>query len=370
MRSVVLLLISALLTWGAENSPERIFQEAARALAAGNYEAAEQGFRRVLKIQPAHVGALGNLGTVYSRTDRIPDAISVYRRALKIAPDEPGLLLNLGLAYLKKEDYAAAKPLIARVNRSPLASDQSKELLATCQLFTGEVKTALATLETLPRSPGVLFLLGLAYTKTNDKAKAEAAFRELLTSAATQAQAHFLIGKAYAESTLFDQAASELKQSADLDPALPGLQLELGKVLISLRDHEGAEKALRRALEQKPGDAEALYYLGAMLMLDGRRTEAIPLLQRARAARPDGWGSYYYLGRAELQAKNAPAAIALLEKAAKLNPDESSIQYQLVRAYQLAGMPAAANRARARLAALRQEREGADERIHPNRTQQ
>ena len=111
---MVVTLVAAWLLAAAE-SPEKIFQQATQALAAGKLDTAEQGFRQVLRAEPNHAGALGNLGVVYSRMDRVADAIDVYRRALRIAPNEPGLLLNLGLAYLKLEDYSSAKALLAKV---------------------------------------------------------------------------------------------------------------------------------------------------------------------------------------------------------------------------------------------------------------
>ena len=54
---------------------------------AGDYAAAEEGFRRVLNSAPDNIGALGNLGVVYSRTNRLTDAevdevIDVVRKAL------------------------------------------------------------------------------------------------------------------------------------------------------------------------------------------------------------------------------------------------------------------------------------------------
>ncbi len=337
--SAVLLLASA----------ETEFQRAVQALAKGDLVAAERGFQRVLKAQPNHVGALGNLGVVYSRMQRVPDAIAVYRRALKLAPDEPGLLLNLGLAYLKLEDYNAAKPLFAALPVTP----QSSELLATCRLFTGEVDAALATLEKLPRTPGVLYLLGTAYLKKKDRPRAQSVFEELLTTSASPAQAQYLAGKAYYESTLFDEAAVAFRKALELDPSLPGLHLELGKTLISLRDNAAAESELRAALDRSPHDAAAAYYLGALLVLESRPEEAFVLLERARSARPDGWAAWYYLGRAKMQLRDTAAAIALLEKAAELNPDEAAIHYQLSRAYQAAGRPSDAQRAEARFSALR-----------------
>src|SRR5215472_8607076 len=87
-----------------------IFDSATLALAAGNYTSAEEGFRRVLTLDPKNVSALANLGVVYSKTHRYARAIDAYNRALRLSPKNPGLELNLGLVYLKQEDYRHAKP--------------------------------------------------------------------------------------------------------------------------------------------------------------------------------------------------------------------------------------------------------------------
>ena len=111
---VLLLFVSAPSSEGAD-ALEATFNTAAAALSRGDLPTAEQGFRTVLKSQPNNIGALGNLGVIYSRAGRTRDAIDVYRRALKLAPNDPGLLLNLGLAHLKEENHAAAKPLFEQL---------------------------------------------------------------------------------------------------------------------------------------------------------------------------------------------------------------------------------------------------------------
>src|SRR5437773_2458258 len=82
---------------------EAIFRRAVSALSAGDYASAEQGFRSVLESEPKNTGALGNLGVVYARTNRLGDAAATYRRALRVAPSVKGLLLNLGLVEFKRE---------------------------------------------------------------------------------------------------------------------------------------------------------------------------------------------------------------------------------------------------------------------------
>ena len=59
------------------------------------------------------MGALGNLGVIYSRRHCYSKAIAVYNQALKLNPRDPGLLLDLGLVCLKQGNYAQARRLDA-----------------------------------------------------------------------------------------------------------------------------------------------------------------------------------------------------------------------------------------------------------------
>ena len=88
VRFYLALIVTGCMLAAAAESAESIFQRAAAALASEDYGAAERGFQAVLKLEPRNVGAMGNLGVVYSRTRRFSKAIDVYRRALQIAPGE------------------------------------------------------------------------------------------------------------------------------------------------------------------------------------------------------------------------------------------------------------------------------------------
>src|SRR5690348_7840748 len=147
---VLVLLCAALCSAAPAGDPlAPIFERAAKALSAGDYSAAEEGFLEVLKASPRNVAALGNLGVVYSRSNRTAKAIEVYSRALQISPHDPLLQLNLGLAYLKQDDHARALPLFTQVVAAEPGHRQARELLATCRLYTGDVPTAIRELEAL-----------------------------------------------------------------------------------------------------------------------------------------------------------------------------------------------------------------------------
>ena len=336
--SVVFVLSAAALV--AADPIQTTFEQAVQALSSHDYVRAEQGFQAVLKARPGNLGALGNLGVVYSRTHQYAKAIQVYRQALRAAPDDEGLLLNLGLAYIKQEQYSEGRPLFAKITGAHPANVQAQQLLATCQLYTGQVNEGVARLEALraaqPRDVGVLYLLGLGYYRLGEKGKADALTAEML-SAGTAAQANFLMGRAAYEGGLFDDAAGYLAKALDADPGVPGGQRELGKSYISLRRTSDALAALKRAIAADPADAEALYFLGGALVQEGDIAASIAPLEKARTLNPDFWGNYYYLGRARLAQQKPQEAAKLLSEAARLNPEEAAVYYQLSRALKLAG---------------------------------
>lgn len=354
MRSLPVLLLALGLAAAPGDAPRQAFDAAARALTANDLPGAERGFQQVLKLQPNHVGALGNLGVVYSRMGRYADAVSVYQRALKAAPADPLLNLNIALAYMKQDDYAQAKPHLRRVLEARPDHAQAMELMATTGLYTGDLEGATETLEALRSggSPSVLYLLSLAYLRQNRRDEAMQAVSQLFATV-PRAQAHLLAGRAYYESTLFEEALSELTKARESDRNLPGLARELGKTYVSLRRADDAKNALSEALGSDPADAEARYFLGALLVQEDTIKEGVEHLEKARAARPAFWGSYYYLGRAALAAGQAAEAARLLREAARLQPDDMSVLYQLARALKASGRDAEAREVSQQLADVR-----------------
>ena len=127
----------------SDSSTQKIFESASVALKNGDYQAAEAGFRKVLQAEPKNVGAMSNLGVVYSRTLRYARAIEIYKRALSFSPREQGVLLNLGLVYLKQDDYGRAQSYFARLHRIDPKNAQAANLLATCLVYGGEPARAL-----------------------------------------------------------------------------------------------------------------------------------------------------------------------------------------------------------------------------------
>ena len=317
-----------------------VFDRAAMALAAGEYQAAEQGFLSVLRQEPRNVAALSNLGVIYSRTSRADEAIAMYQRALKWSPDDKAILLNLGLVYLRLENYPRALPLFERVIAIDPGHLQARQLAAVCRAYSGQLTPAIRDLQTLrsgaPRDENILFLLGFAYLKSHQPDQAKAVFEEMF-AAAGPVRAEFLLGRAYYESTQFEQAQQHLARVLELDPDFPGARVELGKVYISLRRTSDAIREFETVLRQNPEDPDAHYFLGGVLVQAGQFAESLPHLSRAKSAKPDFWAPYFYLGKAKLRLDHPADAVPLLQRAAKLNPDDASVSNLLGQALEACG---------------------------------
>jgi tetratricopeptide (TPR) repeat protein len=347
------LSLVCLITLYAADSAEALFLRASAALQAQNYKDAESGFQAVLKLEPSNIGALGNLGVIYSRTHRYTQAIDSYQRALRIAPLDKAMLTNLGLTYVKQEEFTAAASIFEKLARDQ-SNLQARELLASCRVSLGQFDLAFAVLKPLaeaePDNPGVLYMLGIALTRLKRTDEAQTAFTRMMT-AAKPAQANFLMGKASYETGNFEKAADFFNQAIAQDPSLIEAHRELGKTLTSLHNDSEAERELRSAGNDDP---EALYFLGALLS-QTQPKEAAALLHRAHELMPDFWAPLYYLGRIAVEQHRPNDAVPVLERAAKLKPQESAIAYQLGKAYQAQGKPVEARAAFARVKQLKEQ---------------
>ena len=364
--SIAVILGSAAGSTGSDSN-EQIFARAEAALKAGDYAVAESGFRQVLRKNPSNLGALGNLGVVYSRTHRFAEAIAVYKQGLRASPRDQGILLNLGLAYLKQNDYSHAVPFFRRLHALNPQNGQATNLLATCLVFGGHPQAALDLLSPLAEKasdPATLYLLGVAYVRTGREEAGKKVFDHFLSGADTHAQASFMLGEAYYDSKLFEQAVQSFQEVLHTDPAFPGTHRELGKVYVSLRQNREAEKELRLAVDQDARDAVAVYFLGGLLVQTDRFADGVTYLERARSLDPDSWATYLYLGKAKLRLQDSESAARYLRQAADMNPDEPTIFYLLASALHANGKDAEARSALRRVSELHSTSLEADRRAH------
>jgi tetratricopeptide (TPR) repeat protein len=107
----------------------------------------------------------------------------------------------------------------------------------------------------------------------------------------------------------FDEALAKLEGLAAKDPQLKGLARELGVTHYKKSDYLKAVAFFKKALEEDPGDNEAVQLMGLSYYLAGRPAEAIGPLQRVQGWYPSAnVDAAYILGVCYVQTKDYPSA--------------------------------------------------------------
>ena len=86
----------------------QLFAAAVRWQQQQRFEKALAAYQQVLELQPDHVDALTNLGSVLKSLGRPSEAIACYRRVLKLKPDSAPAWFNLGNALQADQQLSEA----------------------------------------------------------------------------------------------------------------------------------------------------------------------------------------------------------------------------------------------------------------------
>jgi tetratricopeptide (TPR) repeat protein len=195
---------------------------------------------------------------------------------------------------------------------------------------------------------------------------------------------HQLLGQLYASLTMANESSDGLKEDDKAiaeyravvaeKPDLAGPHFWLGHLYWKHGDAEHAYTELTRELELDPQNAEADAELGAILVAQGRNSQAIPHLESAIRIMPELWPAYLDLGNAYAAEENYPRAEQLLKRSVAHDRDGSA-HYQLGLVLRAEGKTAQAAEAFAQVHAIKKEQmaapsAGEDENANTNEAAQ
>ncbi len=110
---------------------------------SGDYQAAEQNLREILKQSPDNPIALNNLGYfLLERNEKINEALELIQKAVNISPNNPSFLDSLGWAYFKLNKLAEAEKYLKSAARLDSTSSTILEHLG--DVYQKQAKTELA----------------------------------------------------------------------------------------------------------------------------------------------------------------------------------------------------------------------------------
>jgi tetratricopeptide (TPR) repeat protein len=282
---------------------------------AGELDAAEKIYRRVLAIHPGHADSLHLLGVVAHQLHRSGEAVALIRKAIAINGSVAGYHANLGVAL--KDQGKLDEAIVCYRRALELKPDLSATHynLGNALRAQGELAAAVQcygrALDLKPEYPEArgnllasLHDLGRELHDRGNLTAAVAVYRRALDLAPDMPRTHYNLGVALEDQGKLDEAIACYRRALDLDPDLTEADNNLGNVLKDQGKQDQAAAHYRKAITLRPDDAHALYNLGLMLHEQERLDDAIACYRRALIHAPEDASAHLSLALALLAQGN------------------------------------------------------------------
>jgi tetratricopeptide (TPR) repeat protein len=215
----------------------------------------------------------------------IAPSLAMYRKAVEANGDDVLLRQNFAQFLLATGDPAGASEQYEAILRQLPGSGEiladSAGPLAAMKRFDeaeGQLRQAIGLVANLSSAYD---MFGLACFRAGRPDKAVVFHRESLRIAPDNATARCNLAQALAEDKQFNEALAELKRAAEIQPALPEIQILLGLVYLKCENLDQAAGHLAKAVELDAYSSNAHKYLAAVMIEKGLTSEAIKHLHDA-----------------------------------------------------------------------------------------
>ncbi|HEX4567909.1 MAG TPA: tetratricopeptide repeat protein [Vicinamibacterales bacterium] len=312
------------------------------ALAADERQIAESRYRDAL-----YAGWM-LLGAFASADRRYAEARAAFTEASSAIVDSGEALQALALIDLRLEDADAALPILTRLVATHPNDIALKRLLAQALIVAKKPAEAVQMLEeahsAAPADLETSFALAGGYLSVKKLDAAHPLF-DAVASARPVAETYVLIGRAYRDAGLYDEARAAFRKALAMNARVHHAHYYLGTVAVMEEGVVRVDEAIRefqRELTLTPNDQATTLLLGMALVEAHREREALPLLETAASGNAS-WQTFQYLGRCRLALDDPRAATAAFRRAIALSadvPSESQIgnlHYQYAQALRASG---------------------------------
>jgi tetratricopeptide (TPR) repeat protein len=272
-------------------------QQAVAAHQEGKLEEAEINYRKVLALNPDHIVAHGNLGSILLKLGRLEEAELSYKKAIKLNPEYSVAHNNLGSLLYDLGRLVQAEESFKKALEFKSDFVEGHYNLATILLNTGRLK------------------------------EAEESYKKVIELKPEYAEAHHYLGRVQKNLNKLDEAEKNFRKAIELKPDYAEAHYNLGITLQTLNKLDEVEKNFRKAIELKPDYAEAHYNLGITLQTLNKLDEVEKNFRKAIELKPDYAEAHYNLGNTlnnfkkfEEAEKSYRKSINSFEKEIEINP--------------------------------------------------
>jgi len=133
--------------------------------------------------------------------------------------------------------------------------------------------------------------LAMAAYFLNDFKTAVAEAQSALKLSPSSLHAQYLLGAAYKNDRLYDEALAAFNKVLAADPKDPYTNIQIGQIYSSKQQYSQAAEAFRRAMESEPYNATAVYSLAQALIRAGNQAEGQKLLAAFQKLKASGYST-------------------------------------------------------------------------------
>ena len=231
--------------------------------------------------------------------------------------------------------------LNADPNFGPAYVAQAEAYLTLGQIFVGApprearakaIRAAQKALELDPQLAEAHVILADVYRRQWRWAEAEAEYKRALELAPNNVDAHYGFAGWLLSKGRTAEGIEWANRARELDPLVHST--DLAWILFQARRYDDADRELHATLAVTPGDSGVLWYLGFVLIAEGKPADAIPLLEKALViSHRRNAGVKGVLVRAYAGAGRHKDALRLLEELKRQSQTEYVPAGALVQAY-------------------------------------
>jgi tetratricopeptide (TPR) repeat protein len=299
---VIVVAVAAGVWWyvARESAVERgtrLIAEARRAMEAGDLSTAETKLQAALRDAPRNGVLLHNLGVLYVRQNRLPEARAVFERAAaahgpeasKVRAEE--LFQLATLSYREKQWSRAAAELQQAIAADPTRAQLHARLL---DLQLGPLQDPAAAESTTARFLRLCGRTGAAlgdaaYVHLTNKSyvQAESLGRAAVARADSNIQAHAVVAHALLKTGRVAAGLDYLKGPLARYPKAADLWVSQALLLLEGRGAEAGLAAAERAVALAPQDFEAHQTRQKALAALGRYQDALREIEVSRSLTDD-----------------------------------------------------------------------------------
>lgn len=301
--------------------------------------------QEVLKADPNNVAAHRLLARTYVRTlgdmnagevqqENLTKAVEQFQAILKIEPNDSYSALWLARLYRFENRHDEAEKVLRDLLQQDPENGAALEQLSELLVDEGRSQDAITLLSKAAgdsSSPDIYDLLGDAYSREKDYAKAEDAYRKAVNEDPDDPDHRHGLAQTLLAENKYAEALEQYTKLSELEPGTAENYLRMAQLDRRLGKFDQAEASLLRAKQLSPGSLEVLYNQALLYEDQGRYDDAVKVLTDAVAGiKGQGGGQenssaltilYEQLGHVYREERKYPEAVQTFQEMAKLGPE-------------------------------------------------